>query len=141
MLLKFGFAEPLELTNIKAVVDSGFLATMQSLESVNAPGGELGEDSEDTLEKYSDIYNEGINSFSKYVENPVFDPANLQKAAQKFAEALEISRSHAEPYFYLAYIFNHLQYKDLAKKFYEIAKLVNPRLKGLKSLTKYINSN
>lgn len=141
MLLNFGFSKPLSLNNIKAVVDTDFLTIIHQLDSVKEVNVPFPENNNVSQYQFDNVYNDGLDALEKYAESTEFDPVSLQTAAEKFSQALEISKNHAEPYFYLAYIFNHLKYKDLAIKYYEIAKLINPKLKGLKSLTKYINGN
>jgi tetratricopeptide (TPR) repeat protein len=138
-MFKFGLSNPLNPKAVKAIVNSGSLSAMDEMSSLNEAKCKLQNKNINVDEQYNTIYNEGLSAINLYAKSPVFDEVNLRKAAKKFAEAIEIRKHNPEPYFYLAYIFYHLQYEDLAKKYYEIARLINPKLRGLKTLNKFFS--
>jgi tetratricopeptide (TPR) repeat protein len=88
--------------------------------------------------KFNLLYHEALDALYLFVSKTEYDKESLKKAAEKLAAALEIKKSRAEPYFYLAYIFYLLGKLHLALDYLKVAAFINPDLPGIAALKEEI---
>ena len=81
-----------------------------------------------------------LKIFTKNLNKDSFD-----MAADNFVKATELKHNRAEPYFYLAWIFNIAKENETAVKYLKVARSLNPDLDGLsllsEEITKSINTS
>ena len=68
---------------------------------------------------------EDLDSFSEGNGN------SLIEAVKKFSEAIEIKKNRPEPFFFLSYIACIDQNTEVAIKYFQAAKLIDPEFPGL----------
>ncbi|MFN8671820.1 MAG: hypothetical protein U0457_06995 [Candidatus Sericytochromatia bacterium] len=126
---------------VKTMASSNFLSAINNLEEVKVAKETAVKTSPSPIEdKYGIVFNDGLAIFFHAIDNIGSDYGYdlLEKAAEKFSEAIEIRKSKAEPYFYLSYIFFILKEMSLSIKYFKVSEFMNPELKGLEQLRKDI---
>jgi tetratricopeptide (TPR) repeat protein len=87
-------------------------------------------------EKFSDKYDTVFKDGRMYLKNfqKSQDVNTLQKAAEKFGEAIECKSTSAEANFYMAICFYLIGEDELAMKYLKVVQTVEPGYKGLNVL-------
>jgi len=101
--------------------------------SINEAKQKAKENLDKKSEQFDDIYKEALLLLKKVLDNPN-DKKSLKQSIIRFTQAIELKKTNPEPYFYLSYISYLCKDFELAKKYLEIASLINPNLNGLDSL-------
>lgn len=126
---------------VKTVASSGFLNALNNLDEVKSAKQQTIVRDENLEDNFNNIYMEGIEFFKKFLDatNSQTGFDLLHKSANKFSKAIEIKKTKAEPYFYLAYIFFILKEISLSMKYLKVSSFLNPELRGLNQLKKEID--
>ena len=120
-------------SSIKVVASNSFVNAMSELNQVK----QKSQNNEDDLDlDYQFSLNTGISFLKNFVDTLTED--SFKTAAEHFAEASKIKSNRAEPYFYLAWLFNVADENELAIKYLKAARMLKPDLTGLNELSEQI---
>lgn len=123
-------------SSIKVVASNNFINAMSEINQVK----QKSQNNEDDFESdYQFSLNTGISFLKDFVDTLTED--SFKMAADNFAEASKIKSNRAEPYFYLAWLFNIADENELAIKYLKAAKILKPDLTGLNELSEQITSS
>jgi hypothetical protein len=123
--------------SIKVVASNRFITSINNnIDNIKGSSAPIPEKQEKI---YKIIYKEALKSLLKFAENTDFDENNLHRAAKKFTQALEIRKIHAEPYFFLAFIYNYMGHKEISSRYLQVASFLNPNLPGISELKSFNN--
>jgi hypothetical protein len=91
-------------------------------------------------EQFYQLYNGALEKFRRLVGSQTFNPNDLKAIACQLLEALQLVKTQAEPYLFLAYIFYIIGDNSSAVKYLKVSRLLNPTLEGIASLQEAIVS-
>jgi tetratricopeptide (TPR) repeat protein len=109
---------------------------MFNLDALKSARKSIKDRDDKTDEKFYKAYSEALDLLKVFVKKQHYDKNCLREAADKLADALEVKKNKAEPYFYLAYIFYLIGHTENAVQYLQIAALINPDLNGIETLRK-----
>ncbi len=118
------------------------VASHRFLTSINNNIANIKSSSDSIQEKeekmYKVILKDAITILARFAENPD-EEDKIRRAAKKFTQALELRKIYAEPYFYLAFIYNYLGQNEISIRYLQVARFINPELSGIRELKGFNN--
>ena len=137
----FGLLKSLKKQSVSNV--SGLKDFSDVFESIQTSKEKVSENIQERENNYNALFHEGMNCLKIFSENENSknDLSLLHQAAKYFTEALEIKKTKAEPYFYLAYVFYLIQQTEYAINYLKVVAYIDPEFPKLENLREKINKS
>ncbi len=110
------------------IASGGLMGSLGDLKAIKESKDKTLERDEANIDKFNELCNKGMEDLDSFSEG---NGNSLIEAVKKFSEAIEIKKNRPEPFFFLSYIACIDQNTEVAIKYFQAAKLIDPEFPGL----------
>lgn len=126
----------LKSTPVKVVASSNFLDVMTQINKAKEVV-EVKEENKDL--NFKNLLLEATSLLKHFCNTNYFDSNTFNEISDILLEAIKLKPSEADPYYYLAWLFNYIQDNATAIKYLKIVAAINPKYDGLEELRQQIS--